>query len=71
MKKVKSIASYVRLIRNFKNKEKQNSIKVGAEQHKCTLGCSLKHSKAWSRVELFYLLLKVPFFLDYVVAQTG
>ena len=46
MKKVKFIASYVRLIRNFKNKEKQNSIKVAAEQHKCTLGCSLEHSKA-------------------------
>ena len=29
------------VLTNFKNKEEWNSIKVGVEQHKSSLGCSL------------------------------
>ena len=32
-------------IQNFKNKEEWNSVRLGIEQHKSTLGCSLDFGK--------------------------
>ena len=61
-----------KLFTNFKNKEELNSIKLGAEQHKSTLGCSLKLSIKLDRVFnffiYFYKLLKFP--LLFSVAHT-